>query len=369
MRAARRALAAVILGAVALALAALAAELLLRAAGDAQNDDGFPRGLFANDLSRGYALAPGRHGQVRRVHAFDVEANPAGYRDRPWDTGDARPRILLVGSSALFGVGVPAEARLGERLEARSPRPLRAYNTGIYGYGPPQARATVEKECRPLGADLVLYVHEYKLARWDFLLPDARTVVNGALVNRYDAPGRPRSTEAMAVIAASAQTPVAAPALWSLARLRAWLWRHGWHPTQVVEALRGRDSLPMAYLRRRYVTTADANEFPGDGPQRVAQEVRAMAAAATACGARFAMVLLPGPYEHRYPVDEPASAALLAALERAALPFAVIDLRRSLASRPALVLEGLDYFDAAALDGFAEALLPALAPLLRESGK
>lgn len=341
------------LGAALLAAMALGTELALRSA-TGHRDEGFPAGLFATDALRGYALAPGRDVTVQRVHRFRIQVNERGYRDRPWNDAEPRPRILLVGSSALFGFGVAADERLGERLERHLPG-IRTYNAGVYGYGPPQARATIDKECAGLAPRLVLYVHEYKMTRRDFLGDPGREVVDGRIVNLTGANG---------VVTTGPGSAVAAPAdapVWKLHALRTWLWHRGWHPTQIGEALIGRERLPASYVERRYMATKPGGEFPADGPQRAAREVSAMAQAAQRCGARFAAILLPGPFEHRY-AHEPASAALRVAIGSAA---EVIDLRKQMPERPLLMLQGLDYFDAQALDGFARAMataLPRVAP-------
>lgn len=354
MRARRRAWAVAIAGLAVLLAGALAAELVLRGQSHSRRDEGFPHGLFVPDAARGYALAPGKQVLVQRVHPFRIEVNERGYRDRAWNDAEPRPRILLVGSSAMFGFGVAAELRLGERLEHHAPG-VRAYNAGVYGYGPPQARATIEKECAGLAPRLVLYVHEYKMTRRDFLGDPGRRVVDGQIVNVTGANGVVTTGPGSA-----AEVPAGAPA-WKLHALRTWLWHRGWHPTQFGEALIGRERLPAAYVARRYLATTPGGEFPAEGPQRAAREVSAMAQAAQRCGARFAAILLPGPFEHRY-AEEPASAALRAAIGSAA---EVIDLRKQMAERPLLMLQGLDYFDAQALDGFARAVataLPRLAP-------
>jgi hypothetical protein len=307
---------------------------------DPLRDDGFPPGLFVAEATRGYALAPGAQVDVQRIRPFRIEVNEAGYRDRSW-SDEARPRLLIVGSSALFGFGVEGEARLSERLEHHLGLAYRVLNAGVYGYGPPQARATIEKECAAQKPVLVLYVHEYKLTRRDFLGVPGRTVRGGQLVNRVDsAPVAPSPVAATASEAAG---------YLGLPRTRAWLWRHGLHPRQVAEKLKG--DLHPAYLAR-YVLTADATVFPNDGPELAAAHIVEMKSAAEACGAGFAAVVLPGPYEHRYG-EEPATARVLAALSGSV---AVVDLRRELGDRPVLVLEGLDYFDAWALDGFGAAI-------------
>jgi hypothetical protein len=53
----------------------------------------------------------------------------------------------------------------------------------MYGYGPPQALATIRELCNHGSYRTVLYVHEYKLTRNDFMQEKARTVANGELVN------------------------------------------------------------------------------------------------------------------------------------------------------------------------------------------
>jgi len=328
-----------------LAGALLAAEVALRKAGGDLRDDGFPRGMFVNDPARGYSLAPGTRASVQRVHRFDLSVNESGYRDRSWRAAQSGRRLLMVGSSALFGFGVQAEERLSERLEHHLSGSRRVLNAGVYGYGAPQARATIGKECAALSPELVVYVHEYKLTRHDFLAEQGRHVVDGDLVNRL-APTAP------APAAATAAAVPPGDSLWNFRRLRAWLWRRGWHPVQLAEALLGTDRLPSSYVERRYVLTKPGGEFPPDGPARVAREVGAMARISRQCGADFIAVILPGPYEHRY-AYEPASSAIVSLLEG---KVRVADLRRLLRDRPALMLEGLDYFDAEALDAFGVAL-------------
>src|SRR6185503_6318962 len=87
----------------ALFVVAFAVEFALRTWGGDRRDEGFPRSLFVADATRGYVLAPGSRVAVQRVHPFEIAVNESGYRDRSWRDVDARPRVLFVGSSALFG--------------------------------------------------------------------------------------------------------------------------------------------------------------------------------------------------------------------------------------------------------------------------
>ena len=86
----------------ALAVAEITASFLLPPSG-ATNPD-----LYVPDATRGSALRPGFKGTIVRAgHSFEVSINSSGYRDDEWALQDPRPHVLLVGSSAAFGVGVP----------------------------------------------------------------------------------------------------------------------------------------------------------------------------------------------------------------------------------------------------------------------
>jgi len=348
-------------------LSLLAIEIVLKE-GQRIVDDGFPDGLFVRDPTQGYRFASNARFSVHRATRFHISTNAQGYRDEEWagTSSEARKKILMVGSSALFGFGVEAEDRFSERIEYHLSGRYDALNAGVYGYGLPQALSAIEAECSKQKASTVLYFHEYKMTRWDFLLPDARTVVNGKLVTRYTDFGKTKLDDtAVERVAAreNAHAVEMTPAAYAvdtlqLRTIRRWLWRHGWHPVQLREAILGIAALPDEYVVPKYMTTSISNEFPGTGPRTAAGYVTRMKAAADRCGADFAVVLLPGPWEHRYRQDEPATRALLSEIGD---KVRIIDLRKDDPDRATLQIDGTDYFDPQAIDRFSRRLARALA--------
>jgi hypothetical protein len=301
-------------------------------------DNGFPAGLFSNRPGAEYAATPRWSGDVTRIHPHHISINSQGYRDGEWGSQHDDPRVLMVGSTALFGLGVEKQDRLSERL-ARHLN-ITVHNAGMYGYGPPQALATIRELCHHTSYRTVLYVHEYKLTRNDFMQETARTVVNGELVN-VRAPAK------------FVSTPMEPPWLGQRLRLlalREMLSSHGLAPRQIYENWRGPGSFEEAYFLTRYATTADELSFPPKNVRLAAGYIHEMQSAAQRCGSGFAVVLLPGPAENRFRRSEPATRSLLTMLG-STVP--IIDLRHALPHDRQLLLPGLDYFNPAALDEFA----------------
>jgi hypothetical protein len=278
----------------------------------------FPDDMFVSDATRGIALAPGFDREVVRVMPFRVTVNREGYRDREWSETRA-PRVLLVGSSAAFGVGLDARDGIAARLGAALGPEAAVLDAGVYSYGPPQILATIERECPRWQPAAIVYVHEYKLARRDFLS------------NRSPA----------SVVGGTGEAPrrfgLALPAL------RAYLSNQGWHPRQIVERLRGLDRLTPDYLVAHYAVTKPSPEYCADCAARAAETIRRMRAASTGCGARFLMAVLPGPAEATYGMREPATEAVLAALRRAEGDFPIFDLRAEVPRGTRFHIPGLDY--------------------------
>jgi hypothetical protein len=297
-----------------LALAEIGASLVLPSSGDVPPD------LFVADATRGLALRPGFHGTVTRAgHRFDVSIDAAGYRDDPLPDGPT-PRLLVVGSSAGFGVGLPRDASLvGQIARDLAPR-YAVMNASVYTYGPLQSLETLRRECRGVRPELVLYLHEYKNTRSDFL----------ALRN--------------ASADAGAEAPTTRPTV-SLVALRSLLSNNDLHPRQIVERLIGLDRLPIDY-RNRYITTVGP-EFSPENARRAASMIGDMATEAQRCGADFRMAVLPGPNEAYYGIAEPATEALLAALRTAGQGDLVIDTRAGIKRGSVFFLSGIDYPNAA----------------------
>ena len=104
----------------------------------------YPPICFRPDLFEqttwGYRLHPGRTLRLHPARAGMREelvvSNPQGFRGvRALGEADARPRIVVLGDSMVFGAGVAEAERLTERLEAAEPG-WRVENLGMIGYGP-----------------------------------------------------------------------------------------------------------------------------------------------------------------------------------------------------------------------------------------
>jgi len=95
--------------------------------------------LYQAHLHVGYRLRPNLN-TTHRYPASSKEpvrivSNSDGFRNsREFDERDGRPRILVMGDSFVFGVGVHAHDRLTEQLEALEPR-WRVDNMGMTGWG------------------------------------------------------------------------------------------------------------------------------------------------------------------------------------------------------------------------------------------
>lgn len=83
-------------------------------------------GLYRLDPGIGYTLLPGFRGQIE---GLSVTVNSIGHRDLEPGQVDA----MLVGDSFTFGAWLSDEETIAARMRARG---VRAYSTGVSGYGP-----------------------------------------------------------------------------------------------------------------------------------------------------------------------------------------------------------------------------------------
>jgi hypothetical protein len=303
----------------------LTGRLLLPGPGD------FPADMFVADATRGLALAPRFDRVVTRVRSFRVSVNVDGYRDHDW-RATREPRVLLTGSSATFGFGLEGDRGIATRLATDLWPHASVLAAGVYSYGPPQVLATIEKECPRWRPRVIIYLHEYKLTRWDFL------------------ESRPWSDDASGPAVKPRRFGLDLPAL------RAYLSDHGMHPRQVLERLRGLDRLHPSYLMAHYAVTKRSAEFCSDCAVRAADYIRRMRAAADGCGARFLMAVLPGPAEAYYGLREPATEEVLSALRAEGEGVPILDLRAGIPLGTRFNIPGLDYPDERAAVWLAERL-------------
>lgn len=301
-------------------------------------DNGFPSGFFVTRPEVGYTSAPGWNAQITRIRSHNVSINSEGFRDVEWTKGSNERGILMVGSTALFGLGVEKNERLSERIASYLGTTV--HNAGMYGYGSPQALWALREFCDRGDHKMALYVHEYKLTRDDFVIAPARTVVDGTLINLPNVGGSDATQSQSAFIVERLQ----------LLALRAFLAYHDLSPRKLYENWRGLDSFDEQYFLNRYATTSNEHSFSETNIKKTAENIEKMQEVARRCGVKFALVLLPGPFENRFRQDEPSTRKLLTILNGVA----IIDARHVLPIDAKILIPGLDYFNPAALDILAQ---------------
>jgi lysophospholipase L1-like esterase len=124
-----------------------------------------------------------------------------GYRSR--EVGDAKPpgrtRVLVLGDSFTWGVGVENDQTFSARLQTADPR-LEVINTGVNGYGTSQELRLLVEEGLALRPDIVLLVFFWNDVPNSFKRPiPAYSLVEGALV--YTPPAVATDDEPEAAVA------------------------------------------------------------------------------------------------------------------------------------------------------------------------
>lgn len=122
------------------------------------------QGLYCRDEAAGIALTPGFHGSMRTSEfEYQVAVNQLGMRDGP--VGPKPPgglRILMLGDSFVFGVGVELASSLPKalerRLSAEGRGPIQVLNAGVPGYSPFQELQTLRRLAPVVEPDLVVLV-------------------------------------------------------------------------------------------------------------------------------------------------------------------------------------------------------------------
>jgi lysophospholipase L1-like esterase len=157
----RRAIARIVLLSVSAALALVAAEVAVRIV-KPQPVLLVDRGLYAADSPSGYRLQPGFRGRISNRVEFDTQiaVNRDGLRGP--EIGPKRPgrlRVLVLGDSFAFGVGVEEAQSYPRRLEALlRGRGIDAevLNAGVPGYGLGEEADWFERHGRQLEPDFVI---------------------------------------------------------------------------------------------------------------------------------------------------------------------------------------------------------------------
>jgi SGNH hydrolase-like domain, acetyltransferase AlgX len=154
---------------------------------------------LVTDPELAYSFQPEYSGRMRLEGEYDLpfHINGQGLRDEV-DFPSEHPgvqRILLLGDSFVFGVGVPFEDTLGEQLERalntgeEGSEPVEVVAAGVPGYGPDDYALLAERWVPRLHPDLVVVafftgndIYDCNLKR-----SDPKVVVDGYMVSRRQA--------------------------------------------------------------------------------------------------------------------------------------------------------------------------------------
>jgi len=185
-------------------VALLAAELICRAVvedpfkGMGEERNSWRVVGLVNDPQLEFSFQPGYEGRMTLAGEYDLpfRINSQGLRD-DHDYAEQHPgttRILLVGDSFVFGVGVALEDTLGKQLEralnASGPaRPVEVVAAGVPSYGIDAYALLIERWVPRLHPDLVV-VALYPgndLLDYELKATDPRVVIEGMMVGRRQA--------------------------------------------------------------------------------------------------------------------------------------------------------------------------------------
>jgi len=173
-------------------LAALAGELALRWFWPQRSDATI--GMFEADPDAGYRLRSGYRSSVRLPeYAVEIRTDEDGYRvpvNAPATEPDAG-RILVVGDSFTFGVGVDAEDAfpgvLERRLAESAPGAWTVRNGGVGGYGPLRTERLLRARQAAWDPDILVHAiyvgNDLEDARPESFLVEPR-IEKGRMVSR-----------------------------------------------------------------------------------------------------------------------------------------------------------------------------------------
>jgi lysophospholipase L1-like esterase len=114
--------------------------------------------------------------QVERSGDVDYIVNAEGYRG-PLPNHKTRKRIVFLGDSVTFGLGVDDEETFVRRVEAhlrRASDPVETANLALFSYGPHEYLSTWRRLGRTLSPNLVvlqLYMNDFGAKPWDQPVP------------------------------------------------------------------------------------------------------------------------------------------------------------------------------------------------------
>src|SRR4030095_12653188 len=234
----------------------------------------------------GFELTPGWHGTYDDGWAKSaVNINAHGDRDDEPEQqpADARVRLLLLGDSQAFGVGLPREEDIEGQIERLSSGAVAAYNLGVPGYGPGDSLEHYRERGGETHASEVFFLLYGNDVRFENCRTAYSAAYSGLIVPRERADGLPLPPENVEQALAAVQS----------LGYRSW-------PDRV------KGTVLLERLRRRVDALLDPEQMlrpgrPGDFSDEcsleAARNMDAMRALAAERGQRFTAVVIPTPGE------------------------------------------------------------------------
>lgn len=274
------------------------------------------QGLVRPSSWGGYELTPGWQGRYDDgVDRIDIAINALGDRDDLPSPADAQAaeRILLLGDSFTFGVGLQKAQTIEAQIEAASQGRAVAYSLGVGGYGPGDSLAHY-RERTQLSATHTFFLLYGNDLRIDNCSAGFHTAVDGVIVPRARPDGAPYTRDDVERELAAARQED--DRLW-LAELRSAL---------RLRELEGRLS---RLLGRGPLTTGPSEQYTRECALAAAARIDEMRALARERSQRFAVVVLPTAAEARRGSYFEVMQLCLQDLERRSVP--VLEVRDRLA--------------------------------------
>jgi lysophospholipase L1-like esterase len=295
--------------------------------------------------TRGYELIPGIQGMA--ALGYSIRINEHGLRGptRPFEKPAGVTRLLALGDSFTFGVGVPERETYhaqAARALASEGREVDVVNGGVVGYNLAQSLAMFQELGVKFLPDLVVY---------GFFFDDVHTVDPVALARAHPAAGhepREDTTEGMALRKLFDNLYEG----WWRARMRAWR-RDTWDD-QISQRLAGISSVGRD---GDYTKAAITPVFAGT--------LRTLRDAVQASGARLVVMTIPDSVQVDAPERREVFARLGEVCAELGVPFVDPSSRFDAATDPAALYLLPD--DAHTSEAGHAAMAAALAPALREA--
>lgn len=301
------------------------------------------RGLVQPSQWGGYELTPNWHG-----HNYDgetrsaVDINARGDRDDDPERQPptARLRMLLLGDSQTFGIGLSGEETIESQIEELSGGQAAAYNLGVPGYGPGDSLEHY-RERTDLGATHVFFLLYGNDLRFENCRTAFHTAFEGFIVPREGPGGARLSGEDLLRAVAEAERP-SDPG-----------WTSSIKSVALLAELRGR--LDVFLDPERVLLAGRPADFSAECSRAAAHQANAMRVLASSRGQEFVVVVVPTAGEAALQRHSQPMQVCIDELRRLSVPMLVV---RHLLS-PRNYLERDEHLAASGAEQVAAAILAA----------